>query len=189
MAGLVLWLVGGSALGGILLIKHMIALPTPAAGDVALREALAETTRPGRWREVHIMYRSCNCSRRTIKHLLESPRDPEVDQLVVMVDDAGAAGDEDAKLRAAGFAVTLIDPEQLRTRYHVEAAPVLVVLSPDNELVYVGGYNRHKQSQAYEDREILAELRSHHAAAPLPVFGCATSARLVQLVDPLHLSR
>ena len=189
MAGLVLWLVGGSALGGILLIKHMIALPTPALGDPTLRDILAATTRPGRWREVHFMYQSCNCSRRTIKHLLETPRDPEVDQVVVMVDDDGAPGAEDAPLRAGGFPVTLIKPEELRTRYHVEAAPVLVVITPEDELAYIGGYNRHKQSLAYEDREILAELRAHRAAAPLPVFGCATSARLAQIVDPLHLPR
>lgn len=184
-----LWLAAGSALGGILLIKHMVALPTPAVGDPTLREALTATTRTGRWREVHVMYRSCPCSRRTIKHLQETPLDPEVDQLVVMVDDDGAPGPEDAPLRAKGIPVTVITPETLRTRYHVESSPVLIVMTPEDEVAYIGGYNRHKQSLAYEDGLILAELRAHRAATALPVFGCATSARLARFVNPLNLPR
>jgi len=66
---------------------------------------------------------------------------------------------------------------------------VLVVMGPDGELAYVGGYNRHKQSAAYEDVAIIDELRTGRSVSTLPVFGCATSARLANMVDPLHLAR
>ena len=42
-------------------------------------------------------------------------------ELVVMVDDDGAAGPEDERLRAAGFGVVVIDPDALHARYHLEA--------------------------------------------------------------------
>jgi hypothetical protein len=189
IGGLVVWIAGGLAVGGLLLIKHLVALPTPAITDHTLRDAVAASTPSGRWRAVHFMYRSCPCSRRTIDHLLHEPPLPDLHQLVVMVDDEGGPGPEDDRLRAAGFEVVIVTPDVLRARYHVEAAPMLVFVSPDGELAYVGGYNRHKQSPAYEDREILSNLRAHHESRPLPVFGCATSSRLARIVDPLNLDR
>jgi len=105
-----------------------------------------------------------------------------------MIDDHGRPGPEDDRLRAAGFAVVVLTPMQLQTELHLEAAPVLVVMSARGELAYVGGYNRHKQSAAYEDTAIIADLRADRIAPELPVFGCATSARLARIVDPLHLA-
>jgi hypothetical protein len=107
---------------------------------------------------------------------------------VVVVDDDGLSGPEDERLRKAGFGVIVITPTSLRERYHLEAAPVLVVMSPDDEIVYIGGYNRHKQSAAYEDIAIVAELRARETPTTLPVFGCATSARLSRVMDPLNLA-
>jgi hypothetical protein len=186
--GLVAWLIGGSLLGGLLLIRHLIALPTPVVTDRALRDTLRAELPGHDWRAVHIMYRGCACSRRTIDHLIATPRPVGVRELVVMVDDAGAAGSDDPRLRAAGFPVTVITPDALRARFHLEAAPVLVVMAPDDRLLYIGGYNRHKQSPAYEDLSILSELQARQAPPALPVFGCATSARLAHAVDPLNLT-
>lgn len=186
--GVVVWLIGGTALGGILLIRHLVALPTPEPTDTVLRDALRLGLPDAGWRAFHFMYRSCPCSRRTIDHLVKSPRPDGIRELVVVVDDDGAPGPEDDRLRKAGFAVAVITPDTLRTRYHLEAAPVLVVMSPDDSVVYVGGYNRHKQSAAYEDLAIVADLRASHASQPLPVFGCATSARLSRVMDPLNLA-
>jgi hypothetical protein len=188
-AGLAAWLVVGVTLGAILLLRHMVPLPTPAHTDTVLRDAIRADLPRAAWRAVHVMYRDCACSRRTIEHLLASPRPPQLAELVVMVDDDGKPGTDDAKLRAAGFPVQVITPDQLRGRYHLEAAPVLVVMGPDGELAYVGGYNRHKQSAAYEDVAIIDELRTGSSVSTLPVFGCATSARLANMVDPLHLAR
>jgi hypothetical protein len=184
-----IWLVGGVLLGGALLIRHLVAMPTPAATDSTLRGALDAITTPSRWREVHFLYRACTCSRRTIAHLLHDREPRDVDQLVVMVDDAGLPGPDDDRLRLAGFRVELVTPEILHDRFHVEAAPLLVVLTPDDELAYVGGYNRHKQSPAYEDLQIVEDLRAQRAVAALPVFGCATSARLARTFDPLGLDK
>ena len=188
-AGLGAWLVIGVTLGAVLLLRHMVPLPTPAHTDTVLRDAIRVDLPQPTWRAVHVMYRDCACSRRTIDHLLASSRPAQLAELVVMVDDDGKPGADDARLRAAGFAVHVITPDQLRGRYHLEAAPVLVVMSPGGELDYIGGYNRHKQSSAYEDVAIIDDLRLGGNVSTLPVFGCATSARLANLVDPLHLAR
>ena len=156
-----------------------------------LRDAIAAwlPDHSGRWRVVHIMYRSCPCSRRTIEHLITSPRPAGLDELVLMVDDEGHPGSDDARLRAVGFRVEVITPAVLHDRFHVEAAPVLVVARPDHELAYVGGYNRSKQNPAYEDVAIIDAAGQRDAPAPLPVFGCATSDRLARQLDPLGLRK
>lgn len=186
---LVLWAVLSALLGGLLLVRHLVALPTPPPTDVTLRDAIRTALPTAEWRAVHFMYRACKCSRRTIDHLLATPRPAATRELVVVVDDDGAAGPEDARLAAGGFGVEVIRPDELHTRFHLEASPVLVIMTPDDRIVYVGGYNRHKQSAAYEDLAILAEVRADRSASSLPVYGCATSERLARALDPLQLAR
>lgn len=186
-AALVAWFAASCALGGILLLRHVLALPTPSRDDRTLHDALAAALPAPAWRAYHFMYRPC--SRRTIDHLIADPRPADLHELVVMVDDDGAAGPTDAVLRARGFAVEVVTPAALHARFHLEAAPVLVVTTPAGEVAYVGGYNTHKQSLAYQDAAIVAELRARDQVSSLPVFGCATSARLANLVDPLGLQK
>ena len=90
-------------------------------------------------------------------------------------------------LAAAGYRVVVITPTQLRLGYGIEAAPVLVVMTPSGELAYVGGYNRRKQEPRFMDVAILRDAMEASAVSPLPVFGCAMSARLADAVDPLGL--
>jgi hypothetical protein len=189
IAALVLWLVAGTALGGVLLVRHLVALPAPPIADRGLRDAVVATLPDAHWRALHIMYRACPCSRRTVDHLVSRGRADGIDELVLMVDDAGAAGPEESRLRDAGYAVRVITPDTLHRTYHVEAAPLLVIASPAGELAYVGGYNRRKQSQGFDDVRILADLMASDAAVARPVFGCATSARLANALDPLGLAQ
>jgi hypothetical protein len=189
LIALVAWLAAATALGGVLLLRHAAALPAPLPSDPALRAAIREVLppAPGRLRAVHVLYRSCECSRRAIAHLLDRRPLAGVDELVVLADDDGRPGAGDAALEAAGFRVLVTTPAGLRDRFGVEAAPLLVVARPDGELAYVGGYSRHKQAPRYEDAQILAELATRPTAAALPVFGCPTSARLAEVLDPLGL--
>lgn len=190
LVALAAWLAGGTLLGGLLLVRHLVALPVPDRDDLALAAAIRQLLPPsgGRLRAIHVLYRECACSRRTIAHLLERRALPAADELVLAVDDDGRAAPEDAALRAAGFAVRVVTPTALRARLGLEAAPVLIVARPGGQLAYLGGYNRHKQTRA-EDVELLAELGRGGDAPALPVFGCPTSARLARALDPLGLAR
>jgi hypothetical protein len=136
---------------------------------------------------VHVMYRACPCSTRTLEHLLRRGAVLGIDELVLAVDDTGTAGSDDQRLRAAGFRVEVITPRTLHETFDIEAAPMLVVVKPDGELAYVGGYNRRKQEPKYMDVAIVRDAMQDAAVSPLPVFGCATSARLADAVDPLGL--
>lgn len=187
-----LWLVGGVVLGGALLVHHLIALPTPPPTSAALHDQMRQLfARPwsddGKWHALHVMYRACPCSQRTIAHLTERARPADLDELVLIVDDEGKPGEEERALEARGYRVAVTTPERLRRELTLEAAPVLVIARPGGEVVYVGGYTRHKQSNAYEDLAILSELRRQQERGALPVFGCPTSERLARQLDPLRL--
>lgn len=87
-----LWVVLAVIGGGLLLAPHLVALPMPTKADTALRDAIAARLRTATWGAVHVMYRSCACSRRTVAHLTSRRRSADLQELVFMVDDAGEAG-------------------------------------------------------------------------------------------------
>lgn len=64
------------------------------------------------------------------------------------------------------------------SRYGIEAAPLLVVLSPGGQIRYAGGYTERKQGPNIDDLRILDDARRPGVLASLPVFGCAVSDRL-----------
>lgn len=188
---LVTWIVAGVALGGVLLLRHTVALPAPPRTDPALRAAIAEVLPPsgGRLRAVHVLYRGCPCAARLTAHLTARRAHPGVDELVLFTDDENRPAPTDDALRGAGFRVQVITPSELRARFGIEATPLLVVALPDGALAYAGGYNRRKQAPRYEDAAILAEAaRRADPRAALPIFGCPTSARLAAALDPLGLA-
>ena len=187
--GLGLWLVAMIGLGGLLLARHMVALPAPDRGDPTLAAAVAARASRGSWFAVHILYRPCPCSGRIVRHLLASDRPADLREHVVLVDDVAREDDVVRDLRAHGFTVELATPAELAARWHDEAAPLLVVADPEGAVRYAGGYGRHKQAPQIEDLAIISDLRADQGRGALPVFGCATSARLARQVDPLGLAR
>jgi hypothetical protein len=100
----------------------------------------------------------------------------------------GAHAAYESAAHKAGFTVEVIEPEQLKARYRLEAAPVFVVADPRGEVRYVGGYSERKQGLALHDVEILAALTGGQGVRELPLFGCAVSRALQRLMDPLRLT-
>jgi hypothetical protein len=188
IVALVLWLGAGTVVGGVLLLRHA-ALGVPATSNTILQSAIA-TTFPraaGRWGMVHVMYRGCACSAKTIAHLVDRRAVPGIEELVLLVDDAGQGAADDQHIRDAGYRVSVITPRTLHETYAIEAAPVLIVVGADGTLAYVGGYNRRKQEPKFMDVAIVRDAMDKAAVPPLPVFGCATSSRLANFIDPLGL--
>jgi hypothetical protein len=180
-----LWIAGGLVLGTLLLLRHRAALPSPAAGDSALSNSLAGLRTPaeqGRWMAVHVLYTSCRCSQRIISHLLEGERPAGVVEKVLLVGETGRLG---ARLGARGFAVTPIEPTELAARFHIEGAPLLLVVGPDGSVRYSGGYTGRKQGADVRDRAIIAAAMAGQPVDDLAVFGCAVSERLKQIITPL----
>lgn len=182
---LALWVVALTVLVATTMAGHLLALPRPARDDRAVAALVARVAggAPLRgWTVTHVLYAGCACSRRIVAQLVARPRVPWITEQVALVPDPG--DDVAATLRAAGLRVLPLDAEALRG-HHLEAAPAFVVSAPDGAVRYVGGYTPRKQGPAPQDRAVAEALRRGDEVTPIPIFGCAVSARLRRDIDPL----
>jgi hypothetical protein len=185
-AGLSLWFVAMVAVSGTLLGRHIIALPRPA-NDAALAHVMSSLRGldgAGLWMTVHVLYAECSCSKLVAEHILAGGRPPGVIERVILI---GREADLEARLGKMGLPVTRVTEDEAATRFHVVAAPTLVVLAPDDTVRYVGGYTERKQGPDPRDLAILASARAGNQVPSLPIFGCAVSANLRASLNPLGL--
>jgi len=181
------WAIASFVMACTLMLGHSYALPRPTTASPGLRAAIAEARAPadqGRWLVHHFVYGRCRCSQRVLASLFARKPLAGVAERVVLV---GGQGAYERGAREAGFALDVIEPSALKTRFHLEAAPVLVVTDPAGEVRYVGGYTERKQGYALRDVEIVRALRAGRAEIELPLFGCAVSEQLARVLDPLGL--
>lgn len=174
--GIVAWLALCLLVGGSLLAGHLLTLPVPERGDPELRAAIAKTRTDHGWLAIHVLSQECRCSQRIVAHLLASQR-PDIHERIVWIGDAPPD--------APGFAIERVTPKQLEARYHLVAAPVLLVADPAGEIRYVGGYTDQKQAADIRDLEVIAMAKTQAAVEALPAFGCAVSEALRDQLDPL----
>ena len=173
-----------------LMARHELALPSPAADDPALQRAVNELSQSEAsaavtdWSVIHVLYAQCRCSQRIVEHLVGRERPPGITERVLLV---GNGAEYAAKLTSAGFGVVLATPAEMKERYHVESAPLLVVSDPLGRVRYSGGYTREKQGPDIRDLAIIGELRSGGSPPELPTLGCAVSDELKKLINPLGL--
>ena len=189
--GLAVWAVVCVLFGGALMVDHLVALPAPAATDAALHQMIATQRRAdqrGRWLVLHVIAESCGCSRRVLDHLLADPRPGDVAERVVFITEQPAtAATTLAAIRARGFDLDVVTPDELGARYHIEAAPLLVVVDPGDRVRYVGGYTPRKQAADVRDLAMIAAVRRGEIVTPLPAFGCAIGRALRSKLDPLGI--
>jgi hypothetical protein len=184
-----LWVACCLVTGGYLLSSHVLTLPTPDITDLGLQRAAVVARGPsqhGRWLVVHVLDQDCVCSLRVLDHLLADPRPADVAERIVLI-ATEVSPDRRAAIAARGFDLDIVTPEQLAERYHVEAAPLLVVADPADSVRYVGGYTPRKQAADVRDIKVVEALRRGERVAPLPTFGCAVGRSLRTKIDPLGL--
>ena len=165
-------------------LSHMAAMPEPDDEARLTRAMLALRHDTTTNFLVHVIYAGCSCTERLFAHLVERGRLPGSDELVLFV------GEDPVKRQSAeraGFAFTTVSATELADRYGLEAAPVLAAFDATGRLRYVGGYYAHPSTVSPLDEKIYAQLATAASPAPLPVFGCAVSARLQKSVDPLGI--
>lgn len=175
----------------IMMARHTIPLPVPEVGDERIAQAL-QTQRERAttsWMMTHVLLSTCPCSHRITAHLLERGAMHDVEEHVVWIkpETPQEEGEEDfpKRARARGFIVHVVDHAELAQRYHLEAAPLLLIMDPEERLIYSGGYTSRKQGYAVQDLDILKTLRVRHGpVATLPLFGCAVSRELSATIDP-----
>ncbi len=183
---LAVWGLGSVVVSAFLLGFHETPLPRPTGDDAPRTAAGLSTLRADgtRWLAVHVLYGECGCSARVAEHL--AARDPltDVREHVLFIGRDPALR---SKLEARGYGVDELDEADAESRFGLRAAPMLLVLDPDDTLRWSGGYTDAKRGPAIQD---VAIIRGALAGAPLPekpVFGCATAAELRARLDPLGL--
>ena len=180
------WACGMIFVIACLMVSHWVALPHPTAADQAWSAQLNQTrtAQDKEWTAFHFLYGNCPCSRRILDHIVHRfPVDGCQEKIVFIGEDIEMT---EAALQR-GFEVDCVMPEELKSRYGVEAAPLLTVLDPSGKVCFAGGYTTHKQGPQIQDVRIIQELLSGGKVKDLPLFGCAVSNELKMLVDPLGL--
>lgn len=173
-----------TAVCGILMGAHLLTLPRPDGADPVLVAEL-EALRPAGAdiHAVHVMYTECGCSRRILDHLASrAPLEGTAETVLLVGEDA----EFEAAVRASGFTVIPVAQEALRERFHIEAAPLLVISDAQAQVRYLGGYTTRKRGYDIRDVALIAGVRD--GASPseeLPLYGCATNRELQQTLDPI----
>jgi hypothetical protein len=184
---LAVWAATSIAVAATLMVGHLATLPTPEPADPELREALSslrDQDAHRSWLAVHVLYSKCRCSQRVFDHLFESERPPGMRETILLV---GADAEIERRAAAAGFGLVVVTPQELEARFHMSAAPLLLVLDPNDAVRYAGGYTDRKQAYEVLDLEILHSLLAGKPADQLPLFGCGVTKELQRVLDPLGL--
>lgn len=184
--GLAVWLVTVSVALASLGAWHYVSLPTPSRAELASQLAARSVGASPRWEMIHILSAECGCSRRIATSLEQRHAQPDVRETIWWV---GATNAQTARLQAAGFVLEAKSARQLADELKVESVPAVLIFSPTGQLQYSGGYaERNPASQNLApELALLARVRAGETVPARPVFGCATSARLQQILDPLGL--
>ena len=172
---------------GSLASAHLYTLPHPASVKPELVQALAAHRLPaerGRHTVSHVLYAACRCSQRIVDHLEARRARSDVSEGVLLV---GHDQPLVSRLERAGYRVDVLSPRQLRERFAIESAPLLIIARPDGGIAYLGGYTDHKQSLPIHDVELIDTVLAGGLVLELPLFGCATSRALQRMLDPFAL--
>lgn len=179
-----LWAVVAFVVTGSLASAHEYTLPHPTLGDRVLNQALAAQRTPaevGRFGVTHVMYAACRCSQSIIDHLEARGARKDVAEHVVLV---GRDDELAARITRAGYRLDNIEPVELKRKYGLEAAPMLIIADARGDIAYMGGYTLHKQGLDIRDTALIDELIAGKSADELPLLGCAVSRALQRLIDP-----
>ncbi|MCD0461079.1 hypothetical protein [Roseiconus lacunae] len=179
------WATSLSIVTSALMVAHWITLPKPEPGSSISPSLLTHVSSDDRrLRVVHVNYLECPCSRRVVRHLIRREPLPDAIEKLLLV---GEDQELQVLARSQGYAVESVTREELQSRFGLQSSPLMMVFDSESNLIYSGGYTSRKQGPAFQDETIIKALIDGESVESLPVFGCAVSKDLQQLVDPLQL--
>lgn len=179
---IVAWIVVVSVALGSLGVTHLAAMPRPDDEARVARAALALRRDASSDFLVHVIYSGCSCTARLFAHLVGRKPFPGAKELILFV------GDDSAKREAAeraGYSFRSVTTDEIGSTFGLEVAPVMLAFDTSGALRYIGGYFDKPAAVTALDGQIRQRILAGASPDPLPVFGCAVSARLQRKVDPL----
>ena len=132
----------------------------------------------------HFLYGDCPCSRRVLKHVAGRGKIAGATEHIVLIGNDDPLGRE---AQAKGFGIDIVSPEDLKSVYGIESAPLLVVTDCSGTILYSGGYTPRKQGLAIKDVAIIGQAVAGDVPKGLPLYGCAVSKDLKAIIDPLSI--
>jgi hypothetical protein len=127
---------------------------------------------------VHLLAADCGCSQSVSEYLSKRVPMKGVSEEAVFIGAADPFGNRDTLL-ARGFNTRSIRADDLLP-FAVKGVPLLIFISPRDEIAYMGGYGM----GGYKDAIIWSQLSAGVPISPLPVFGCAVGQALKRGIDP-----
>jgi len=159
----------GTTAGAVILLGLLMAAHMPYGSELAAASLTQRST--GRWRAVYILGAECPCSRRVARHLAESPRLHDIEELVVFVGQDSAI---ESSLEHANLKLDRKSGPEARELYGARSAPLLVFVDPSGAIRYSGGFARRNDFRdGFQETRVWAALREARAVETLPAFGCA----------------
>ncbi len=178
---LVLWAAGMLVVTASLMVGHWVELPHPSKG-VATELVSANTG--SSWHAFHFLYGDCPCSRRVLKRIVErNPLDIAHERIVLIGHDP----ELEKVAHEKGYDVDVVTAPQLKERYGVESAPLLMVIDAEGVIRYSGGYTSRKQGLDIQDDSLIRRTVAGEVFEELPLYGCAVSKELKAIIDPFGL--
>jgi hypothetical protein len=180
---LIIWIPVISAVIGFLMVNHLIAMPLPDDYKRIQDNMPHLRSGPG-WLMVHVIYQNCSCTTALTTSLLKRGSEPGINESVIFVGD-----DPEFKRRfeVRGFSFHFMTKYTIADLYGIEAAPMLLIFSPDNQLEYGGGYFERPSVYRSMDQKYLGRIKKGEHVKALPLYGCAVSARLQKITDPFGI--
>jgi hypothetical protein len=168
---LTVWAVLSVLAGSMLTSFHQaLALPSRSISSLA-------TEKHG-WRAMHLLAADCGCSQKVSEYLSKRAPLEGVSEEVVFIGAADPFRNRESLL-ARGFNAKSIRADDLEP-FAMKGAPLLIFISPRDEIVYMGGYGM----GGYRDVFIWSQLSAGALVRPLPAFGCAVGQGLKRGIDP-----
>lgn len=184
-SAIVFWGVGMTAVVASLMVGHWVPLPHPQIGtQFPSPHGTPDADQARGLTAYHFLYSECPCSQRVFDHVMNRNAMDGVNERIVLIGDPNQQA---LDVSGRGFDVECLSPQEVKKKYGVESAPLLIVTNSMNAIVYSGGYTARKQGLHIEDVAIIEAAAASEAHEQFPLYGCAVSKRLKEIVDPIGL--
>jgi hypothetical protein len=138
------------------------------------------------WSLTHVLGAECKCSAKVAEYLKKRGPQSGISEQVLII---GKASAEILSLKDQGFPVRVVEAAEIKEDLSRLGVPFLLIATPNGDNVYAGGYSEKsvQDGSPVRDLEILESLQGHRVPQSFPIFGCAISRKLQNLVDPFSL--
>ena len=179
------WIIIVSTIISFQMAGHLLTMPVPKDLE-RLDKQLNLLTGSEKFTGLHILFDKCSCTNSLIKSLLKHPSSKEINESILWVGTKESLGVRAEKFLEFGYRIIYTDTASLKQNFGVEVAPILA-LKEGKIFRYLGGYYDRPGSTLSHEKAIIKAVLAQQTPKSLPVYGCAVSDDLQNIIDPLSI--